>query len=266
MGQFLMKSKKSIILSAILLLTLGMSLTANFVLYSYSKQYYRQLNGQRLDPLGINNFLGEMESTEPDDSTVLTAVFFGDSRAAQWPAPHLKGVRFVNRGIGAQTSTQVAQRYEAHVAPLRPDIVVVQVCINDLKTIPLFPTKQAQIVAECKANIEQIVRLANQQGATVIVTTVFPVGRYPIERRLFWSEAILTAVDEVNQHIKSLENERVIIFDAFTLLANQEGRLAQAYSLDELHLTAAGYDALNVEFVEILRDLWFADQGEVNGR
>jgi len=64
-------------------------------------------------------------------------VFFGDSRAYDWPAPSgLEGLEFVNRGIGNQTTAQVLGRFEAHIAPLHPQVVVLQVGINDLKLIP----------------------------------------------------------------------------------------------------------------------------------
>lgn len=41
-------------------------------------------------------------------------------------------VEFINRGIGGQTSTQVAERFDANIAPLQPDVLVVRVCVNDL--------------------------------------------------------------------------------------------------------------------------------------
>jgi lysophospholipase L1-like esterase len=47
-----------------------------------------------------------------------------------------KGFSFVNRGINTQTSAQVLGRFDKHVVPLHPNIVIVQVGINDLKTIP----------------------------------------------------------------------------------------------------------------------------------
>lgn len=40
---------------------------------------------------------------------------------------------------GAQTSAQVVWRFAEHIAPLQPDKIILQVGINDLKTIPLFP-------------------------------------------------------------------------------------------------------------------------------
>lgn len=85
------------------------------------------------------------------------------------------------------------------MAPLQPDIVILQVGINDLKTLPLFPERQEEIIANCKTNIQQIVDKSLQADASVILTTIFPLGQLPIERRLFWSEEVALAIDDVNQ-------------------------------------------------------------------
>jgi lysophospholipase L1-like esterase len=182
-------------------------------------------------------------------------VFFGDSRAQSWPAPDLGPYTFVNRGIGNQTSAQVAQRFKDHVEPLRPQIIVVQVGINDLKAIPLFPERKETIVANCQENIGQIVADAARLGATTILTTILPVGRVPVERRLFWSDDVALAVDEVNGYIRSLEGEDVIILDAFAVVADERGVAQSEYSSDLLHLNAAGYEALNKELVGMLAAL-----------
>lgn len=169
--------------------------------------------------------------------------------------PEIEHFQFVNRGIGAQTSTQVMLRYDAHVKPLNPDILLVQVCINDLKTIPLFPNLKKRIISNCKENIQEIVRKTVDQDDVVIVSTIFPVGKAPLERRLFWSDEIALAVNEVNDFINTISGKNVIIFDAFALLADETGMLREEYSRDELHLNEAGYDALNAEFEKLLESI-----------
>jgi lysophospholipase L1-like esterase len=230
----------------------SISVGLNYYLFDFAKQYYFQLNGLRLDPLGLDSFpTGERGEEKADEVRV---VFFGDSRAASWNAPAIEGFEFLNRGIGAQTSVQVRARYEEHIRPLSADILVVQVCINDLKTIPLFPTEKENIIKNCQNNIQEITTLANEDGATVILTTVFPVGQVPLERELFWSDDIAEAVVEVNGYINSLSSEQVFIFDAYTILAD-EHELAESFRFDELHLNSAGYEALNKELVVLLKSL-----------
>ena len=228
------------------------SLGLNSYLFSKTKQYYWELNATRLDPLGLNAFPVGV-GVDEGEMGVRTAVFFGDSRAAQWPNPDgLDGYRFYNRGIGSQTSVQVTARFQAHVAPLKPDVIIVQMCINDLKTIPLFPQNEQAIIQNCLANIDQVLAEAEQIGAEVILTTVFPVGDVPLERRIVWSPAIAEAVKTVNEHIRTKASSTVFIFDSYALLADAQNQLAPEFAYDELHLNDAGYVHLNTELVQFL--------------
>lgn len=239
---------------AILTLALAISIFFNFFLFHQGQNYYHQLNQTRLDPLGLNNYpAGINKSSNPGK---LRVVFFGDSRAYQWPEPTgFERFEFINRGIGAQTSSQVVERFDEHINPLQPDVLLVQVCINDLKTIPLFPNLKSSIISNCKNNIKRIVLEAQKQEITVILTTVFPLGKLPLERRLFWSEDVARAIEEVNQFIISQTAEKVIIFDTCRTLANDKGMVKEEYSRDFLHLNKTGYETLNRGLESILKEL-----------
>lgn len=226
------------------------SIVLNVYLYREIRKYYTQLYAVELDPLGFSHFQHEVVPQTIGKSTL---VFFGDSRAAQWSPPQLEGYTFINRGIGNQTSTQVLLRFEEHIQPLKPDIVVIQVCINDLKTIPLFPERKQEIIATCEENIKLLVQKSLDLDATVILTTVFPASGYvPLARTLVWSNDIYEAIKEVNRFILSLKNEDVIIFDTTSILSDLEGNTKLEYAYDLLHLNAEGYEVLNMELVQIL--------------
>ncbi len=239
-----------------LIISLGLltvSIALNFYLFDYARLYYFQLNGLRLDPLGLDSFSDTSQiELQPSEALV---VFYGDSRAANWNMRGIEGFKFLNRGISSQTSVQIIERYDEHIRPLSLDILVVQVCINDLKTIALFPDLKEHIIANCQENIQQIVALATEQGATVILSTVFPVGQVPLERQPFWSDEIPAAIVEVNSFINSLASERVIIFDAYSLLVDENGELQEVFSFDELHLNSVGYETLNSDLVQLLQSL-----------
>jgi lysophospholipase L1-like esterase len=234
------------------LLALCASLAANGLLLWLPFQNYLDINATRLDPLNLSYF----SSAPREQSQQMTAVFFSDSRAAQWPAPTgLPAIQFVNRGIGAQTSAQIAGRFDAHIRPLQPDILIIQMGINDLKTVALFPAQQEQIIANCQDNISQVVNQATQMGTAVILTTIFPVGDYPWQRQLFWSPEIDTAVTAVNKHIHSLAADNVFVLDAHALLADKSGRLQPPFSTDELHLNSTGYAHLNAALISTLTQI-----------
>jgi len=242
------KTLKTLLL-AILIALLAVSAGLNMLLYQQGRSFYLQLNGVRLDPLGLSIYSGHKM---PPSNGLPTIVFLGDSRAEGWKAPAGLSGTIINRGIGNQTSIQVLGRFAQDVLPLKPDVIVLQVGVNDLKTIPLFPENKARIIADLKTNIQQLIDLSVQNGARVILTTLFPVGRVPLERRPFWSDEVALAVKEVNQHLASLATDKVIIFDTTPILANAEGLVNETYSRDLLHLNAKGYEALNPELIRLI--------------
>jgi len=232
-----------------LLVLLVASIVLNILLYQRWRNYCLDLNSTRLDPLGLNSYSTEIPQHVGLDDKPLV-VFFGDSRAADWTMPtEVTHVTFINRGIGAQTTAQALGRFPYHVLPLKAKMIVIQLGINDLRTIPLFPEQKGAIIAKCKANIKQIVELSIQYGAHVILTTIFPLGQVSVERRPFWSNDVAIAINDVNQFIKSLQSDKVSILDTVKVLTNGEGITDPVYSKDFLHLNEKGYEALNRELV-----------------
>jgi lysophospholipase L1-like esterase len=220
----------------------------NIFLYQQAQRYYLQLNATALDPLGLNSYPNSAEKkTQP------VIVFYGDSRAASWPPPDkIKNVNIINRGIGGQTTAQVLGRFQQHVTSLKPQLILIQVGVNDLKTIPLFPEQKEAIIRNCKTNIGQIVKNSLDTGAKVVVTTIFPLGKVPVERKPFWSDDVAIAINDVNDYIKTLARDRVIVFDSSQVLANSQGIVDPKYSRDLLHINSEGYAALNQEVTGIL--------------
>ncbi len=253
-------------LLVILGLLLAGSVAVNFVLYKTTDKYYREANSTRLDPSGLNYYSQlpeDIQNSEQLGPANMRLVIFGDSRAEGWKLPAIEGVEVINRGIGSQTSAQVLQRFTAHVVPLEPDIILVQVGINDLKTIGLFPDQSETIISDYQANIVQIVRQAQDTGAVVVLSTILPAGDIPLVRRLVWSDAIDLAVVEMNDYLKTFGNEpNVFIFDGFSLIADatMDGRLNSIYYKDDLHFTQAGYEVLNEALIVQLRSLSLPDE------
>jgi lysophospholipase L1-like esterase len=242
--------KPNVIFSALVLTILGSSIFLNFALYNQAKKYYLEVNQVRLDPLGLTYYPINSQGTAKTGS--LRVVFFGDSRAFGWKSPNIQGYEFINRGISSQTSVQSLQRFSSHVSSLKPNLVVIQIGINDLKNVALFPGSRDSIVSNCKANIRRIVEESKNLGATVIVTTIFPVGEVPLERKPFWSDDVGKAVKEVNTYIATLADDKTIVFDTFPILADNRGMVLEKYRSDELHLNKQGYVALNKKFGELL--------------
>ena len=233
------------------------SLVGNIVLYRANYQSFKTINAVRLDPLNLAKYADQPGWLDPN-SPQLKAVWYGDSRALQWSfPPGGERFQFLNRGISYQTSAQVLLRYAVDIEPLQPDLIVLQVGINDLKTIALFPQDSTAIIANCQRNLQAIVAKAQQAEVTVVLTTIFPPGDQPRLHRLIGSTAVDQAIEEVNTLIRSLAGADVIVFDSAALLADARGKVQPAYQFDHLHINAAGYALLNQELLLLLNTLNF---------
>jgi lysophospholipase L1-like esterase len=229
---------------------LGSSIFINFLFYNRVNKYYLELNQTRLDPLGLSHYpVNSPAVTKQNRSRV---VFFGDSRAASWISPQIDRYEFINRGIPSQTSVQTIDRFSAHVSSLKPDIVIIQVGVNDLKTIALFPERKQEIITNCKTNIQRIIQASRKLGAVVMVTTIFPAGEVPLERKPFWSDEIGLAIKQLNTYIATLADDKTIVFDTYALLADRRGLMLPQYQSDELHINQQGYKILNQELARQL--------------
>lgn len=237
-------------LGAALLLSLG----ANAWLVHRLVDEYLDTQRVRLDPLGLRRLPEELARDPASERDERRVVFFGDSRARAWTPPEaLAGFEFVDRGIGGQTSAQALQRFDRHVVPLHPDVVVIQIGVNDLKLVSLLREDRGEIVEDCAENIERIVEEASRVGITVVLTTIIPLGEIPLALRPFYSDEVGSAIGEVNQRIRSLARPGVIVLDAAALLVDGHGRLSQPFAQDWLHVAPAGYRILNDELVRVLK-------------
>jgi lysophospholipase L1-like esterase len=244
-----MKRLQYLLFGLLLMAVMGLIAISLFKI-NLARGYYTQLHEITLNPLGLKAY--SMTANTNDQPLI---VFYGDSRAFSWPQPDgISDYQFMNRGIGAQTTAQNLLRYPFHVAPLHPQLLILQVGINDLKTIPLLPERKSEIIQNTQANIRSIVEMALEENATVILTTIFPVGDVPLERQLFWSDDVQVAVDEVNEFIHRLESEDVVVLDAFAILADDRGIMRPEYGEDTLHINAAGYAALNQSLSQLLKE------------
>ncbi len=175
-------------------------------------------------------------------------VFFGDSRADWWRLPELPGLHCVNAGVPGATAPYLAQRFQAMVAPLRPDIVVVQLGVNDLVELTGRAPERERLVNVVRAATASVVADARALGARVILTTIFPLARGPSVGR-----AVQEAITAVNQGLPGLVAPDVQLLDSAAVLCGRDGYVRDAYADDEVHLSAAGYAALNAALVPLLR-------------
>lgn len=239
-----MRFKKLLLVG--LWLALLLSVAANFVLLHAAKSYY----AQALDPVGLGAF---------EDTDTGGTILFGDSRISEWPTHLLTPLgKARNRGIRGHSTEQCAHRFEQHVLSAAPETLVMQMGVNDLKAIGLFPERRDEIVRTCISNIQSFVDRASEAGSDVVLFTIFPVGEVSLSRRLVWSEEIKTAIAQVNRELLAMETKGVQVIDAGERLEAVDGRIDPAYNRDLLHLNETGYKQLMPALVQTISA--FAEQ------
>ncbi len=228
----------------ILLTGLAISAVLNLVLFRQAIGSYKERQQLQLDPTKTGLFARNLKSLSDAPDGQKRVVFFGDSRIEMWAGlEDHQDFQAVNRGAGGETTAQALLRLDREVLDLNPNMVVIQLGINDLKSIGLFPDRGDDIIQECKRNLQEIVRRLESAECTVVLLSIFPVGDVPLSRRPVWSDRTLTAVTELNQWLGSLSGEAVFYVDCDDVLG-EGGRMKSAYALDDLHLNRAGYDSL----------------------
>lgn len=242
-----------VVLSALLILSIALN-------YNFYHRAFLHLHQTKLDPLGLQRY--PLKPTTNDNiasNDKKVVMFYGDSRAFAWPdlqGESVDKLHFVNRGIAGQTSIQIVNRFAYHVVPYKPDVIIVQVCVNELKLVSVLSTQKDDILRDCKQNLQQLVQQAHAIQATVILTTVFPISDIDLVRRLlgFKEKPIIEAIDEINAFIKTLAAENTVIFDSDQLLkqVGEESKINKTFSEDWLHLNPQGYAHLNRSLRDVL--------------
>lgn len=183
----------------------------------------------------------------------LRVVFHGDSRAQEWQTPaDVAGVEFLNRGVGGETSAETRNRFTAHVAPLEPDVVVIQTCVNQLKMSSMLPWRRLQFADQCVADLANIIVQAERIGAHVVVTTVFPIRTPSAPYNFFYPSGLREVIASANERIRTLQAPNLTILDVTPLLSAEDGTLRREYAQDWIHLSRAGYSVLNEQLVPLL--------------
>lgn len=208
---------------------------------------YAEVNRLRGDPLELEIYSTDITPEEVNGLAHPRVMFYGDSRAADWKYPELANAgSVINRGIGGQTTDQCMLRMDFHLMPYKPDIVVLQVGVNDLKIIPLDKQKGDEVVGRVEENLRTMVDKLKASGARVIVTTIFPAGDPPFFRAPVWSPQIHRAIKQVNEYILKMgDGDKVIVWDVYPLLSTPNDRLRPEMARDFLHLNKTGYDYLS---------------------
>lgn len=247
------------LISVVCAVTAGAALALSVMLVLLARRQYGETLAAKVWPAG--------ESAAVTAGTTVsgprTVLLLGDSRIADWGLPQIEGCRVLNAGMPGITSAQLALRCREILEQTRPQMVLIQVGINDLKLLGVRADLREAVSSGCVSNILAVVRECRRIGARVVVTPVWPAGAVTLARRFVWSDAVDPAVAETNARLQRLlaNEEGVRVADLFAELARglsteQRSRLYR----DTLHLNPETYARLSALLAKTIA-AWPDDTG-----
>ncbi|MBK1877023.1 SGNH/GDSL hydrolase family protein [Pelagicoccus mobilis] len=233
------------------------SLAGNYFLFDKASEFYAREAEVRMTPINTQRYATENQTIIKKAKTKPRIVMFGESRCGMWRphAPKNWGeVEIINRGIGGETTPQILGRLQADVLELDPDIVVLQMGDNDLKTMAVLPGTRERAIESTYSNITKIAEGLSNRGIQVVITTIFPPAPIEFLRKPFWSDEVNESIDLVNQRLLEFDHPKVLTANCDEIL--RDGKfIKDEYSIDTLHLNAAGYQALNTGLEELMKSV-----------
>lgn len=231
-------------LQTAILITL-ISILITFFCIIGARYYYAVTLDHRANQTVLNQFSASnslLLNRAPNKKRI---VLLGDSRISRWTSlPQIDGYECINRGIGGDTTNQSLLRLDRDVLILNPDIVLVQLGINDLKAIGVLPDKKLQIINQTLSNLMQILEILTKRDIHVFIMTVLPAAKPSLLRQIVWSDNIGQAVSDINDNIRKISHKCITVIDVDSIFSN-EGKMSTQYSEDTLHLNEYGYMTMN---------------------
>jgi len=138
------------------------------------------------------------------------------------------------------------RRFEQDVLRLAPDLVVIQAGINDLTAAATYGIFDPDaIVSGMQANMQYFLRQLQINNINTILLSILPTEKPSAIRRVFWSPALKSLVEQSNDRFKSLAGQTGAVWLDATALFKENNQPVSALYLDTLHINAQGYKTLN---------------------
>jgi lysophospholipase L1-like esterase len=162
-------------------------------------------------------------------------VFMGDSITQGWNLQeYFPGKPYINRGIEAQTTTQMLVRFRQDVIDLKPKVVVIMAGTNDLaqNTGPMT-------LEESEGNLMSMAQLAAANGIRVVLCSVLPSVHFGWHPEVEDPAPRIAALDK---WIKDYAAEKEYVYvDYYSVMKDEAGGLPDKLSMDGVHPRPIGF-------------------------
>ncbi len=169
-------------------------------------------------------------------------VLAGDSLVEAWaPLPLAGRIQLANRGIAGDSTNGLHERLLRDVVALQPRVAVVLIGVNDLYLFgSMYRPDRARHAA---ANIVSLAQRLVGHGIRPLVVSLLPVRTAITAESTELSNELIRAVNA--ELARELPRTGAVWLDAYDPLSDEKKWLREEYSQGGLHLTPAGYAALN---------------------
>jgi lysophospholipase L1-like esterase len=166
-------------------------------------------------------------------------VFLGNSITEGWinkDPEFFQSHKYINRGIGGQTTPQMLVRFREDVVNLRPHVVIILAGINDIAG-NTGPSKLENVAG----NIISMAEIAKANGIKVILCSVLPAIGFP------WHPGIdpVPSINKLNAMLKTYANKnRLTYVDYYSAVVDDKRGFKKELAIDGVHPNLAGYKIL----------------------
>lgn len=184
------------------------------------------------DWAGLIRYGSENTELPKTKATENRVVFIGDEITENW-TNFFPGKPYLNRGITGQTSPQLLVRFRQDVIKLKPQVVVIQVGLNDIASI-YSPVTQG-MYAE---NLMSIVELAKSNNIKVVLASLTPICD------CYTKQSLLRPFGKIigmNNWLKDYAAESGSVFLNYYAALGEGRNLKKAFTNDGVLLNDAAY-------------------------
>lgn len=174
---------------------------------------------------------------KPDEQRV---VIIGNSIMEGWvkvDSAFFAANDFIGRGISGQTSDQLLLRFRQDVLNLSPELVVINIGINDIAE-----NNGPYDESFTFGNIQSMVELARFHNIKVILASVLPATEFRWRRKLGdCSAKVLSLNDKIRNYAAG---SQIPYLDYHSMLKNQDNGMDKELAEDGVHPTKQGYELM----------------------
>lgn len=206
------------------------------LIFLSSKLYSQEM---KTDWANISKYSKENQSLQIPSKDENRVVFMGNSITEGWKTndpEFFSKNKYINRGIGGQTTSQMVVRFRPDVIALKPKLVVILAGINDIAQNN-GPIELQDIFG----NIVSMVELAKANNIRVILSSVLPANDFPWKKGMKPAEKIIKLNAMLEKYC--LDNN-ITFVNYYPKMVDSEKGLDKKYTNDGVHPTLAGYKVM----------------------